>query len=465
MVAPTRSTRPSALDLTPLLLVLACSCSEKPPPSTPGSLAAGAGSETRAPALGGTPLVAAGAGQPATLAPQLRELEETLIPLPDAEELGDPMLAFMLNDLVDKLKKDIKNDKAWAMLGRAYQANYRYYKAHQCYMWAWVANLREPQWPFLAAICWETESGVEAPLAMVEKSLEGFDYYAPLQHLYGDMLLKKGEAEKALPHLERANDLQPDSAVVLASLGNAKLQLGRAADASVDLLKALELEPNYRVAHALLGEAYQQLGRVEDAQREMQLGTNSHPRAMTVPWLRDIAIFVASAPLRIQMAQKLAAQNRLDESKRVIDDTLKYHPEHVGLLKVLADVHVRKGEIEVAYEVLKKAEGIDAADVGVQTNLAVCSLLLGNPEVALVSIDRILARIPDDANAHVLRGSALIDLGRSDEARVELEKAHELDPTRGDAVPLLELLDRGGVVGNPAPSDAGATPADGKSGK
>jgi Flp pilus assembly protein TadD len=57
---------------------------------------------------------------------------------------------------------------------------------------------------------------------------------------------------EALPHLERAVELQPDDAEMRHALGRALLAFGRTAAATAQFQEALLLNPNHAGAHEAL---------------------------------------------------------------------------------------------------------------------------------------------------------------------------------------------------------------------
>lgn len=75
------------------------------------------------------------------------------------------------------------------------------------------------------------------------------------QLLVGDVQLKMGSADQALPYFERAVTLNPKSDVAHVGLGTAQMQLGRTNEAKASFLRAMELRPeNSAMSHFRLGE-------------------------------------------------------------------------------------------------------------------------------------------------------------------------------------------------------------------
>jgi len=75
----------------------------------------------------------------------------------------------------------------------------------------------------------------------------------------GTLLFTHGRAKEALPHLERAAALLPNSAVVHSNYASVLAALGRYADALRETRRALDLNPDYAPARENL-RRLQQLG-------------------------------------------------------------------------------------------------------------------------------------------------------------------------------------------------------------
>jgi tetratricopeptide (TPR) repeat protein len=85
----------------------------------------------------------------------------------------------------------------------------------------------------------------------------------------GADLLEKGQAKDAIPHLERAKQLESDNVAVLINLGGAYVMAGRHKEAIPPLEKARHFEPENAMIWINLGAAY--LGNPVLATQEQQM--------------------------------------------------------------------------------------------------------------------------------------------------------------------------------------------------
>jgi tetratricopeptide (TPR) repeat protein len=112
----------------------------------------------------------------------------------------------------------------------------------------------------------EAEARIE-----MQRELE-IDLYHHLAYLeLGTMLLEEGDAQAALPILEKAVHLRPALAEPKVELGKAYLQLKRPADAIPLLKAAIAKEPEHPTAHYLLSRAHLMTGASEEGRREVAI--------------------------------------------------------------------------------------------------------------------------------------------------------------------------------------------------
>jgi adenylate cyclase len=100
-----------------------------------------------------------------------------------------------------------------------------------------------------------------------QRAIEVDPSYATSYHWYADLLINSfGEAERAIPLLEKARTLDPLSPVIIITLGEALSWGGDVAGAIRYFLRALEIEPDFAGVYVLTSLAYLALG--DDARAE-----------------------------------------------------------------------------------------------------------------------------------------------------------------------------------------------------
>jgi len=190
------------------------------------------------------------------------------------------------------------------------------------------------------------------------------------------------------------------------------------------------------------------------------------------------------APLRLQLAQSLAAQNRVDDAEREFraiinfwgdrpDDevappavaaahhalgglaasrgqfpvaethfaeAIRLSPHYAAAYAELGNVQAELGRLEDAAASLGEAVRLDPALGRAQYNLGTILGHLGRFEEAIPCYDHALETLPDDADLHNNLGFALMRAGWRDRALTEFEKAVAMNPNHADAHFNLGML-------------------------
>jgi tetratricopeptide (TPR) repeat protein len=157
-------------------------------------------------------------------------------------------------------------------------------------------------------------------ITLFEHSLEVTESNVLARYNLGTAYLKRGDADRALPHLEKAVGIVPDFADGHANLGAALLKLGRPTEAAEHLKLALRFEPGNVEAHF-------NLGSVRLAERDLE---------------------------------RAAGHYR---------DALRIDPGHVESHTNLGVVYAMRGELERAEEHFRTAIRLDPGHTGARMNL------------------------------------------------------------------------------------------------
>ena len=101
------------------------------------------------------------------------------------------------------------------------------------------------------------QGDINGATAALERAIELNPNYATPYHWYGDVLINYvGEPEEAIPLLEQARKLDPLSAVIAVTLGQALEAVGRFDEAMALFRKALEIDPDYHGAYFMIAQHY-----------------------------------------------------------------------------------------------------------------------------------------------------------------------------------------------------------------
>jgi Flp pilus assembly protein TadD len=213
--------------------------------------------------------------------------------------------------------------------------------------------------------------------------------------LYGEILVASGQAEQAVPILERAIVLAPD-----------KERL-----------------------HFQLATAYNSLGMVDEAlaafSREIEL--NEHPEVQ----------FLAQLNSSILLGQT----ERYVEAAAALEKALELQPEHPQAYGELATLYLRTGDAAKASATLSRGADIGFRSARLYFNVGARLYNDRSYAEAERAFARALEIDPRMADAERSQASALSQLGRDTEAREHLARYLELRPDAPDVDAIREQID------------------------
>jgi tetratricopeptide (TPR) repeat protein len=196
--------------------------------------------------------------------------------------------------------------------------------------------------------------------------------------------------EEAIPHLEKALELNPKDAKLHVNLGGILAEKGRLEEAIAQYGKALEIEPHNAEAHNNLGIALARTGKLDEAISHFE---------------QALAGQAESLETRVNLGLALAQRGRIEESIAHFRRTLTSPADSAPLEGYIGGELATRGRPDAAIEHFERA------------------LALGYPNAAAT------------ANAYYNLGSALYDAsGNAAAALAQWDKALGLAP---DHVPAL----------------------------
>jgi tetratricopeptide (TPR) repeat protein len=227
--------------------------------------------------------------------------------------------------------------------------------------------------------------------------------------------LVQGNAKRAVHLLEKAAAATPSSFVVHLELGRALSLGGRLADAKA----ALE------IAEGLAPEDDE--GRILAAAVQVETGGFAQARARLLPVIDRGG---GGPEAKFLLGKALAGMRRVDEALDAFRETVLMEPHFHEAFFEAGQLLRDRGDIEAAFELLRRASGLAPDEVRYNRELA--SLVLENAldeEVGLAACDRLM--VSDEENQwQYLQWIAdlYIRRGWKREARDPLEKALSLLP-------------------------------------
>jgi len=238
--------------------------------------------------------------------------------------------------------------------------------------------------------------------------------------------LEAGRLQDAVElYLSLVADL-PDSAPLLATIGQISLQLGKFAEAAAWLARSLQLMPAQPELHAIRSVALARTGDFADALAAVDC-------ALALRKDYPEAHYDRANVLR-QLGRLEDALSGYDSAIALRPDYAQAHCSRAAVLQLLQRPHE-------ALAALDEALALEPNFVQAHCNRSVILQELRRLEEALASCDRAVKIKPDHAEAHIARAAILLDLKVLDAALQACDRALQLQPQ----APLAHTL-RGGVL-------------------
>jgi tetratricopeptide (TPR) repeat protein len=176
--------------------------------------------------------------------------------------------------------------------------------------------------------------------AEFKRAIELNPRYATAHHWYSYYLSAMGRLDEARAEIRKAEELDPLSLIISATVGQISYY-GRDYDLAIEQLeKTLELDQGFGHAHRVLGEAYRRRGRLEEAVAEMQ-------KALTLSGGSRIYYLA-------QLGNAYAAAGRKGEALKILDELQALSRNRYISPTSLAIVYIGLGDADNALSWLER---------------------------------------------------------------------------------------------------------------
>jgi predicted Zn-dependent protease len=241
----------------------------------------------------------------------------------------------------------------------------------------------------------------------------------------GLLFAQTGRADRALPELRTASQLEPAShdpaakAQVWRSLAQLQLATDPAA-AKQSLLKALQLTPGSDTAADLV-----LTGQIAEA--------NDDPEDAGTAYKRALAKDPTSAGATSGLAHLLLQEKKPQEAEPLLRAALAKHPQDAGLTAQLATALSAEGNVAEATTTLEKLHQLQPANTDVTGMLADIYLRNGAADKAAPLLAEAVQNAPNNAGLLIGYGQSLIYTKQFAAAVPVLERAATADPHNEEA--------------------------------
>lgn len=233
----------------------------------------------------------------------------------------------------------------------------------------------------------------------------------------------QGRFEEAITQYRLAIQARDESGKVHHNLGLVLSQVGRADEAIAEYREALRLDPTYSPAQNNLGIALAAKGQYGEA---------------AAAYREAIRLDPGNVNARNNLGIALAAQGKLDEAieayRGAIARAPDFAPAHNGLGVALAN----QGKLDEAIAEYRRVIQLQPRFAAAHNNLGLALERRGFREEAIGAY-RESIRLEDTSRTRTNLGRVFLNARQFAEARLELERALQIDPRNADAERLLGL--------------------------
>ncbi len=156
-----------------------------------------------------------------------------------------------------------------------------------------------------------------------------------------NLLLPMRRFDEAAREIRLAQESDPLSPVIQASLGLVHCFAGRLVEAAAELKKTLEMDGGFAMGHFFLGQTYLQMERAEDALAAIGNASRLSP---------------SSTEFRAGLGNACALAGQADRARRILEELKERRRERYVSAALIAEVHAGLGETDEALSWLGEAQ-------------------------------------------------------------------------------------------------------------
>ncbi len=281
-------------------------------------------------------------------------------------------------------------------------------------------------------------------LSLWEATIQHAPGSARVQNNLGSALHAAGRLDDALPHLQRATELDPSEAAYWSNLGALYHDLGKANNdpnnyqAAIEALeRSVRIEPKNPYSHTNLGNAYKKLALSRnDKDPHSPLWSKAFEHLKTA-----VALNGAEGALYYNLGLAYYELGQREEAWRNFDLARRVEPRFAQAYLGLGLMANEDGNLQRALDELTQCVILDASNLEAIRLLADIYVVKQNDyQGAKMLLEFAVNKFPANSDLRRRLGLVYLRLGKSTQAREELNLALQLDPKGQKADEILQLL-------------------------
>ncbi len=225
--------------------------------------------------------------------------------------------------------------------------------------------------------------------------------------LEAQMMLDKGEIQKAVTELQGVITADPRNFVAHFNLGRAHFYRGEYEQARQQFSEAIRLRPDYVVARVELARLY--------------VTRNDYDAALKAA-AEILQIDRTNMAARIIESAALMGMKKYGESRELLDSMLKVSPNSTDALFQLGVVNLAEGKYKEAEEAFRKDYSLEPANARGLMGLVECYMSQSKEDQALQLLETEQQKYPNRTDYHMALGNTAVRAGKYDMAIAEFQK-------------------------------------------
>lgn len=307
----------------------------------------------------------------------------------------------------------------------------------------------------LAMALFESGQASEGERVLTDLTAKQQDYGPAYDSLYRLYLSGKrvADAERILLQKVEAN---PANAAYLLQLAAHHVRFENHQKLQQTLARLVSDPQSFPRGRLQAGDFYVRLGRFRDATEQYELGAEQDPENRSLYRKRIVAALAVrnQAVEALNLVESIIRENPADADARAMraglwlrsstpDEYARALPEFLELIKQdqknakfrfgAGQAYLRKGQLDQARKELQEAIRLDPGYIGPRYLLAHMALQRQDSKEALLYANQLLTLAPHITQVRLLRSAAWILAGQHAEARTELARIVQENPSRPEA--------------------------------
>jgi len=220
-----------------------------------------------------------------------------------------------------------------------------------------------------------------------------------------------GHYLESIPFLEQTRAWTPNNLELTYALGLAFVRVKQTVRARNTFAGMFGVPPDSAAAHLLTAQMMLRLEILDSAQTELEKALEKDPRLPQA---------------HLMLAELAISLNRLEEGIADLQKELQFNPGNSMALYRLGEIYARQLKWNEAIAALQKSVWINPYFSAPYILLGKAYQNKNDPGAAEGMLRRALQYDPNNKTAHYILGRVLLQMGRTDEAKRELEAARHL---------------------------------------